>query len=162
MHEEQNDHTPARCEPEVASLGFYLQHRPDGFVLHMSASREHVQAMRSHVFKSVTGAGLDEDTADTARLLASELVGNAVRWCGPWAPVVVRIVNAAGFVEIKVHDPEPEAIPRRSRQTPDNGKAETGRGLWILDAVAPGWSVEPSPVGKQVSCTLPCRHPEVA
>lgn len=162
MHEEQNDRRPARCEPEVASLGFYLQPRPDGFVLHMSASREHVQAMRIHVYKSVTGAGVDEDTADTARLLASELVGNAVRLCGPWAPVVVRIVNAAEHVRVQVHDPEPEAIPRRSWRTPDNGRAETGRGLWILDAVAPGWSVEPSPIGKQVSCTLPRTHSKAA
>lgn len=162
MHEDQNDHRSTRREPEVALPGFYLQPRPDGFVLHMSASREHLHALRAHVFKSVTDAGADEETADSARLLASELVGNAVRLCGPSAPVVVQIVNAAEHVKVQVHDPCPEVMPRRSRHTPNNGQAESGRGLWILDAIAPGWSVEPSPIGKQISCTLPRTHPEFA
>ncbi|MCC9307342.1 ATP-binding protein [Kitasatospora sp. RB6PN24] len=160
MIEEQNESRSATPELDLATLGFYLQPQPDGFVLHMSASREHVQAMRSHVFKAVTGAGVDEDTADSARLVASELVGNAVRLCGPWAPVVVRVVNDAEEVKVQVHDPEPSVVPRRSRQLPDNVTAETGRGLWILDAIAPGWSVEPSPIGKQISCILPRPRPE--
>jgi hypothetical protein len=27
--------------------------------------------------------------------------------------------------------------------------------LWILDVLAPGWSVKPTPFGKQIRCRLP-------
>ncbi|MEJ8650693.1 ATP-binding protein [Streptomyces sp. MS1.AVA.3] len=88
--------------------------------------------------------------------MASELVGNAVRLCGPWTPVIVQVFHHDQHVLVQVHDPEPVAMPDRRPQAPDNADAETGRGLWILDALAPGWSVQPYPVGKQITCTLPC------
>jgi anti-sigma regulatory factor (Ser/Thr protein kinase) len=145
---------PPSCPPQ-ASCGFYLAHRDTGFALHMSASPEHLRAMRQEVLKAVTGAGIGEAIAEAARLVASELVGNAVELCGPWAPVVVQVYPQRDSVLVQVHDPEPAALPERSDQAPDSADAEAGRGLWILDALAPGWTVEPTPVGKQISCTLP-------
>ncbi|MEV1009847.1 ATP-binding protein [Streptomyces sp. NPDC049881] len=142
--------------PKVAACGFFLAIRPDGFVLHMSASREHMRRMRAHVFAAVADAGAGERVADAARLVASELVGNAVRLCGPWTPVVVQIVRRPDLVEVQVHDPEPAAMPDRRAEPPDNDGLESGRGLWILDALAPGWTVESTAVGKQVTATLPC------
>ncbi|MFI9269408.1 ATP-binding protein [Kitasatospora sp. NPDC052896] len=152
MHE---DHVRPPCEPEIAECGFYLSHRPDGFVLHMSASPEHLAEMRSRVFKAVTSAGAAEEVAEAARLVASELVGNAIRLCGPHAPVIVSLANADEEVVVQVHDPEPSALPSRSPEPPDNPHARNGRGLWILDALAPGWTVKPTLVGKQITCTLP-------
>ncbi len=128
---------------------------PDGFDLHMSASPEHLREMRARVFKEVCGAGVDETVADAARLVASELVGNAVRLCGPWAPVVVQVTRAPGEVLVQVHDPEPAAVPRRGHMRPDNERSESGRGLWILDVLAPGWTIQRTPVGKQIRCRLP-------
>ncbi|MFF7234266.1 ATP-binding protein [Streptomyces sioyaensis] len=122
----------------------------------MSASPQHLKEMRAEVFKTVTGAGGGEDIAERAQLVASELVGNAVRLCGPWTPVIVHVAHHGQHVLVQVHDPEPAAIPDRRPQAPDNADAEGGRGLWILDALAPGWSVQPTPVGKQITCTLPC------
>lgn len=144
-----SDSSP-RFPPELAECGFYLTVRPGGFVLHISASAEHLREMRARVFKEVCGAGVDEEVADAARLVASELVGNAVRLCGPWVPVVVRVASLPGRVLVEVHDPEPTAVPSRRRTSPDNDRHECGRGLWILDALAPGWSVEPSPFGKRI------------
>ncbi|MDJ0340427.1 ATP-binding protein [Streptomyces sp. H10-C2] len=148
---------PPPSVPQAATCGFYLLHRPGGLVLHMSASAEHLHEMRSEVFKSVASAGIGEDVAEAARLVASELVGNAVRLCGPWTPVIVQVSRGEGQVLVQVHDPEPAAVPSRGERAPDNADAETGRGLWILDALAPGWTVESTPVGKQITCALTCK-----
>lgn len=152
MHE---DHVRPPYKPEIAECGFYLIPRPDGFILHMSASAEHLRQMRSHVFKAVSSAGAAEQTADAARLVASELVTNVVRLCGPWAPVIVLVASADDQVLVQVHDPEPSALPSRHPEPPDNAHAKAGRGLWILDVLAPGWTVDPTPIGKQITCTLP-------
>ncbi|MET9779293.1 ATP-binding protein [Streptomyces sp. NPDC006367] len=154
MHEAQA-HTGPTAVPPQASCGFYLVHHDDGFVLHMSASPEHLQQMRAVVFKTVAGAGIGEEVAESARLVASELVGNVVRLCGPWAPVVVQVHPHEDHVLVQVHDPEPAALPERRDQAPDSAETEAGRGLWILDALAPGWTVKPTPVGKQITCALP-------
>lgn len=138
-----------------AACGYYLRNRDGALALHMSTSPEHLQLMRAEVFKAVTSLGIGEETADAARLVASELVGNVVRLCGPWAPVVVQVARQGAQVQVKVHDPVPETRPARSATAPGDPEAEAGRGLWILDALAPGWVVEESPVGKQISCTLP-------
>lgn len=144
-------HGPAT---EVAACGFYLLQHAGGLVLHMSSSPDHLKEMRAYVFKAVTGAGIDEGVAEAARLVASELVGNAVRLCGPWTPVIVQVFTGRGEVLVRVHDPEPDAVPSRQETPPDSAESESGRGLWILDVLAPGWTVEPTPVGKQISCTL--------
>lgn len=142
--------------PELAACGFYLVMRPGGFVLHMSASAAHVSQMRERVFKEVSGAGIGEETADAARLVASELVANVVRLCGPWAPVVVQVAGLPDPVLVDVHDPEPAEVPLLREAPPDNGEFDSGRGLWILDALAPGWTMESTPVGKQIRCSLLC------
>ncbi|MGW6261640.1 ATP-binding protein [Streptomyces sp. NPDC055085] len=121
----------------------------------MSASQDHLREMRQIIFKEVTGAGICDDIAESAMLIASELVGNAVRMCGAWTPVVVQVFPRRDHVRILVHDPEPLTLPRRGSRTPDNLAAESGRGLWILDALAPGWIVETTPSGKQITCILP-------
>jgi anti-sigma regulatory factor (Ser/Thr protein kinase) len=123
----------------------------------MTASEENLRQMRAVVFASVTGSGISEETAESARLVASELVGNVVRLCGPFAPVVVQVRPRGDHVLVQVHDPEPATLPERRGQSPDSAEAETGRGLWILDALAPGWQVDPTPVGKQITCTLPAQ-----
>lgn len=143
--------------PPQATCGFYLVHRDAGFALHMSASQEHLREMRQAVFKAVAGAGIGEEVAESARLVASELVGNAVRACGPWAPVVVQVWPGERDVLVRVHDPEPDTRPVRGGLSPGNAEEVTGRGLWILDAIAPGWTVETTPLGKQITCTLPAR-----
>ncbi|MFE9427646.1 ATP-binding protein [Kitasatospora sp. NPDC006697] len=140
---------------DVAACGFYLVPRPGGIAVHMSVSAEHLHAMRAQVFKAVAGAGADEHLADSARLVASELVANAARLCGPWAPVVVQVATDEVHVTVQVHDPQSAVVPERKAESPDNAQFESGRGLWILDVLAPGWQVEPSPVGKQITCVLP-------
>ncbi|MFG3253108.1 ATP-binding protein [Streptomyces sp. NPDC048172] len=149
--------------PQHAACGYYLISQEDGFVLHMSCSHERLSALRSLVIKTVTGAGVGDTVADCAELVTSELVGNAVRACGPWAPVVVRLAVDGGAVLVEVHDPDRAALPARGATAPDDATSESGRGLWILDSLAPGWTVRLTSLGKRIACRLPyaAGHPGV-
>ncbi|WP_424528869.1 ATP-binding protein [Sphaerisporangium viridialbum] len=142
-------------EQATAALGFYLATRPGGFVVHMNVCEENLRAVRDVTLKSLAAAGVDSETAESARLIASELIGNAVRACGNWAPVVVEVEQDDKGIWVKVHDPNPARLPVRSNTAPDDDQAESGRGLWLLDALAPGWDVALTPIGKQVRCLLP-------
>lgn len=83
--------------------------------------------------------------------MLSELVGNAVRACGPRAPLVVDVYTGRDGITVAVHDPAADLLPHR---TAAGELAESGRGLVLLDLLAPGWTVERSPVGKQIRCRL--------
>lgn len=146
---------PAGSASELAACGFYLVPHPGGFVLHMSVSPAHLRRLRAQVFQAVIEAGGDVSAAETAQLVISELVANVVRLCGPWAPVVVQVTSGAKGVLVKVHDPQRDTIPHGTAPPPDNAEAESGRGLWIVDLLSPGWTVERTPLGKQIVCTLP-------
>ncbi|WP_405144040.1 ATP-binding protein [Sphaerisporangium sp. NBC_01403] len=139
----------------TAALGFYLATRPGGFVVHMNVCEENLRAVREVTLKVLAAAGVDCETAESTRLVASELIGNAVRACGNWAPVVVEVEQDPKGIWVKVHDPNPARLPVRSSTAPDDDQAESGRGLWLLDALAPGWDVALTPIGKQVRCLLP-------
>ncbi|MEU3462971.1 ATP-binding protein [Streptomyces sp. NPDC006733] len=118
--------------------------------------------MRVQVLLAVIAAGHDASTAESAQLVLSELVANVVRLCGPWAPVVVQVTSGATGVLVKVHDPLGETIPGETAPPLDNAEAESGRGLWIVDLLCPGWIVERTPLGKQIVCTVPCAGPTPA
>jgi anti-sigma regulatory factor (Ser/Thr protein kinase) len=143
---------PLALPPNSPDL--YLKARDGGFVAHLVASADTLAAVRKLTLTALTAYGADEDTAATAQLLLSELVGNAERAAGPHAPVLVEIYRDGGDVIVAVHDPVPQLLPRRSA-APHSALAESGRGLPLLDALAPGWTVKPSPIGKQIRCTIP-------
>lgn len=58
-------------------------------------------------------------------------------------------------VWVRVHDPDAEHLPSRSAVAMDDATAESGRGLPLVDLLAPGWDVAPTPIGKQVRARLP-------
>ncbi|MGP3635278.1 hypothetical protein ACTU45_18235 [Streptomyces sp. 24-1644] len=66
-------------------------------------------------------------------------------------------VYAAAFgIAVNVHDPDPRAVPRRRGIALDDAEAEAGRGLALLDLLAPGWRMVRSSIGKQIRCRIPC------
>lgn len=131
--------------------GLYLRHRPGGFTAHITAS-EHTLAAVRHLTADVLQAyGADRESAGTAQLVLSELVGNAVRACGPHVPLIVDVCRNRDGITVAVHDPAPDLLPHR---TAAGDLAESGRGLVLLDLLAPGWTVDRSPVGKQIRCHL--------
>lgn len=87
-------------------------------------------------------------------LLASELVTNAVRHAG--TPVEVTMAVADGTVEIGVADSDPRVVPElRPGELPEptglsSWQAESGRGLFLVNAIADEWGTEHLARGKQV------------
>ncbi|WP_324783175.1 ATP-binding protein [Streptomyces sp. H51] len=93
---------------------------------------------------------------DTAELLATELVSNAVRHTK--GPAALRVRWAAGVLRIGAWDadPEPPEAPEASRDA--DRLAEEGRGLALVRACADLWGWQPlsrqGNRGKYVWCEL--------
>lgn len=146
------------------TLGWYPTPTPAGFVLHLSATPRNLRGVRGLTEKTLLDAGVNADLAHTVQLVLSELYGNAVRACGDFAPLVAEVevepppgirAGAPDAVWVCLHDPCRDTRPRRGGVRLDDPDAESGRGLPLLDLLAPGWGVAPTPVGKQVCCRVP-------
>jgi anti-sigma regulatory factor (Ser/Thr protein kinase) len=137
------------------SPGLYLRYRNRGFIAHVTAGRDTLSTVRRLTRSVLLAHGADSDAADTAQLVLSELVGNAVRACGAHVPLVIEVYASAFGVAVAVHDPVPELLPNRGATAMDSDWAETGRGLALLDLLAPGWTVECSLLGKKIQCLIP-------
>ena len=84
-------------------------------------------------------------------LVVSELVGNAVRHGRP--PVAMLLRRTPRGVRVEVHDERSEATP--SAAALSGADAESGRGLFLVDAVSAETGVEQVPGdGKVVWATL--------
>ncbi|WP_432143530.1 ATP-binding protein [Streptomyces sp. bgisy084] len=87
------------------------------------------------------------ELADSAQLLLSELVTNAVRApAGAGAEVRVRFVWSGGRLRLEVRDASDE-LPVMNEAKEDE---ECGRGLVLVDALASGWGVVRDGTGKTV------------
>lgn len=98
---------------------------------------------RRFVTESLHRWGLEPLVLD-AELLVSELVTNAVLHAR--SEVAVSVAVAAGTVEVGVTDRSVD-LPQQRRVS---WRAEGGRGLRLVDAVARDWGVAHLPDGKQV------------
>ena len=86
------------------------------------------------------GSDLPEPVLIDAKLLVTEVVGNAIRHASrSIQAVIIRIVRNH-FFRVEVVDPGPMFVPdpRRAGAT-----AGSGRGLFLVDSVASAWGVEP-------------------
>jgi hypothetical protein len=109
--------------------------------------------------------------APRARLVASELVGNAVEHAAAEIHFIVTrlgpqhagIVRPRNVLHLAVHDQEPQlpSLPpgRSPRLTP---MTERGQGLHIVDATADHWGALPTHHGKMVWAVLRDRGPAYA
>jgi anti-sigma regulatory factor (Ser/Thr protein kinase) len=92
---------------------------------------------------------------DTAELLATELVGNAVRHTK--GPAALRVSWSAGVLRIGAWDADPEP-PEPPRALDDITDLEDGRGLAIIRNCADLWGWQPlsrhGNRGKYVWCEL--------
>ncbi len=96
--------------------------------------------------------GGDRDAVGLARLAVSELLSNVVKHVGD-PRCELRVECAAGFVRLQVRD-RSMAVPAIT--VPD-WAAESGRGLWLLQTVAPNWGYICFPGGKSVWVRFPLR-----
>lgn len=96
----------------------------------------------------------DDDAADTAALLVTELVSNAVVHAnGPSLWLTVD-ETTADVLHVAVRDGS-QGIPQRSPRAPDVHRTG-GRGLFMVDAMSARWGWEPLRAGKRVWFELPC------
>jgi len=139
--------------PQLTTVpGLHPRHRVRGFVAQMIANADTLSAVRRLVGTVPMEYGADSEAAETAELVVSELVGNAVRACGDGTVLVVEASATDTGIEVAVHDPRGDLLPTRRETVSDD--AECGRGLQLLDVLAPGWIIEPSPLGKQIRCHI--------
>ena len=104
--------------------------------------REHVAAIT---------ADLSREAQDTAALLASELITNAVR--SGLEPITLRTRRSPGALEVAVHDHGPE------RPVLPDGEfdltAPNGRGLLIVETLADRWGTTVDEEGPGKSSSVP-------
>jgi len=97
-------------------------------------------------------APVDDDVADDAALLTSELATNAVIHAQTDFEVTIR--RAPDGVRVEVRDGS-RVTARRSRYSATSG---TGRGLGMVEDVAEAWGVDEAEDGKAVWFTLTTRQ----
>lgn len=119
-------------------------------VLHEPSS---AAIVRHHMRADLHRFGVPPEDLDLAVLIASELVGNAVRHAAPGPDGMIEVTweqDESGLL-IKVTDPSAQ-LPRRLAPGPDE---PAGRGLSIVEALADRWGAEPFANGKCVWAHLP-------
>jgi anti-sigma regulatory factor (Ser/Thr protein kinase) len=111
------------------------------------------RAARAFVAVTLTAWDVQADGVEAARLVVSELVTNAVLHAPESAMISVGLRLTDDVVRVLVTDgglDEPgRGVP------PDPGTAETGRGVWLVDAFTERWGTEShGRHGKTVWCEL--------
>lgn len=146
---------PGRGEPPAASGTVTvmpvpprtgLRRAPLSRTLCLEPALSSVALAREAVAAAVAEWGMAVDV-DTAVLLTSELVANAVIHGGtPGKPVLLVLVDLGAQLRVEVHDPGGRGVGR-ARSVADG---ESGRGLAIVSALADYWDWEPTVWGKVV------------
>jgi transposase-like protein/anti-sigma regulatory factor (Ser/Thr protein kinase) len=96
-------------------------------------------------------AGLDDRRfAFFLRLIASELVSNAVLHAGGREPVVVDLELFTREARLRVQS----RGARFSLKSLRRQRADAGRGLEIIEALAEAWTIEAGPLGPTVTAQL--------
>jgi anti-sigma regulatory factor (Ser/Thr protein kinase) len=103
-----------------------------------------VSDARQFVREHCHALGFDADACDTAVLLTSETVTNAVTHGRSEARI--RVTATPGLMLVEVADGN-SRHPQRQPQDPD---ALDGRGMSIIDLLAARWGVRDDPYGKTV------------
>jgi len=115
----------------------------DPVLVELPEGHEAVRIARRVVGEECARAGLVL-LADDAKLVASELVGNAVLYSG--GPSRLAVIPCDGGIRLEVHDRSP--VPPVLMNAPDG--AMTGRGLRVVAALVRSWGVTQTDGGKVV------------
>lgn len=104
-----------------------------------------VPAARRFVSQAVTHHGGHGPMLDKTQLLVTELTTNAVLHAH--SPIRLSVMPESDRVRVEVrdNDPCPLVIPKRPETD-----AESGRGLWLVNALASSWGVNCNERGKTV------------
>ncbi|MFE0137280.1 ATP-binding protein [Streptomyces sp. NPDC059037] len=123
---------------------------PREFEWRLPRSPRSVGRSRSLLAEQARAWKVPDDVADTAVLLLSELMTNAVRHgrVPVGREVGVRCVLGWGVLRVEVAD-ACDVLPRAREAGPDD---ESGRGLALVELLADAWGADPRPhgIGKTV------------
>ncbi|MEU9453074.1 ATP-binding protein [Streptomyces sp. NPDC048277] len=110
---------------------------------------------RRHVHESLKGR-VSPERVDDAALVASELVGNAVRHTAG-GPDCMCVEVYRDVVVLRVHDAgrDVSKVQARSAQASLDELTGNGLGLLLVGALASEWSVRPTAIGKEVIVVFP-------
>ncbi|MFD9819079.1 ATP-binding protein [Streptomyces violascens] len=120
-------------------------HGHPGYSVTMRSELETVAEARRLVRQSCDLWAFDEEAAETAALLMSELVSNAVRHGRSHSIRVIVSCPAADRVKVAVVDKR-RCLPEMHMPQPD---AVGGRGLVLVDALSERWGTDLLPWGKR-------------
>lgn len=114
-----------------------------------------VGVVRQHLAADLANNGVREDRAEDVTLVASELVGNAVRHAelSPSCDLGISWTITPLDVLVSVAD----ASDREPRLRAVGADAPSGRGLAIVDQLSSTWGVEQLDTGKRVWAHIPIR-----
>jgi len=134
-----------RADPRLAALVDAGVHQ------HFAGQREDARSARQFAREQL--AGLPLDVAQTAVLLTSELVTNALLHVT--GPLVVSVIRLPDRLLVAVSDAESD-VPQKHPAPGPELLAESGRGFQVIAAEADdfGWQVLPDGLGKAVWFSL--------
>ena len=118
--------------------------------LRLEPSPEAPKQARRAVDSLLEGRG-DTKFAFYLRLVASELVKNAVLYGSPRDPIRLELRLFPDFAELRVQNGGKYLSMKGLRRRRRDG----GRGLEIVDALADAWSIDTGPLGTKVTVRLP-------
>jgi anti-sigma regulatory factor (Ser/Thr protein kinase) len=113
----------------------------DPMAFDLPFSPESASVARRHLVEWMRDLGAGDETSDDARLVVSELVGNAVRHARPLADGTMRVAwkSRDYGIDIAVTDGGALTTPERV----EAGVSDlAGRGLTIVETLAARWWVE--------------------
>jgi serine/threonine-protein kinase RsbW len=111
---------------------------------------EHSVRLARRVARTVLAAWQLQDTQETAVLLLSELVMNAIQHARDTETIVVELEAAKTSLRMEIANHDPRWLQPR---TPDES-GESGFDLLLLDALASKWGVRQTATGKAVWAEL--------
>lgn len=111
---------------------------------------EHSVRLARRVARTVLAAWQLQDTQETAVLLLSELVMNAIQHARDTGRIVVELEAVKSCLRMEIANQEPRWPQPR---TPDES-GESGFGFLLLDALASKWGVRQTATGRAVWAEL--------
>jgi anti-sigma regulatory factor (Ser/Thr protein kinase) len=114
----------------------------------LSADPREVAAARHQMAAHLQAQGINGEVADSAVLLVSELVTNAILHGEP--PVELRVDTPQDHVHIEVHDGDREALVLLPRAAPLPHDRMGGRGLRLVQSLSSRWGLDEDDRGKCV------------
>src|SRR4051812_18936752 len=103
-------------------------------VTKLPADPSAVPAARRFASQHLLDFGGRTDVVDKARLLVTELATNAVMHAP--SPIRLTVESHDDSVRVEVRDDDPTPLPPPVAPDPS---ATSGRGLWLVDALACAW-----------------------